>query len=210
MIKMYSIENIHDHGWMLPQILACRYRSFVERQSYVSYPLFDSMEHDEYDTPATVYLAWLDSAQNVRATVRLNPTDRPYMLKDKFSHMIQFEPAPQSSRVLEGSRICIDKSLPPDQRTRAKNALVLGFYEYGLHYGVDTIIGLMQTLVMRRVYGSSGCEPSPMGETQVIGDQRCLAAKMTISEQKLKEVRLKLGIRAPVISNLAREQRIAA
>jgi len=160
------------------------------------------MEHDEYDTPATAYLAWLDPAGKVRGTARLNPTDRPFMLRDKFPFMVEFEPMPNSPHILEGSRICIDNDLPSALRMQIKNELVLGYYEYGLATGAHTIIGMMQTLIMRRVYGSSGCGPSPLGREQDIGGQRCLAAKMSVTNSMYEKVKMKLGNRNPVIGNL--------
>ena len=61
-----------------------RYRQFKERQSY-EVPVYNGMEYDRYDTLATVHLVWLDEAKIVRGCSRLNPTDRPYMLKDLWS-----------------------------------------------------------------------------------------------------------------------------
>jgi len=166
------------------------------------YPVGTGMEHDEYDTPATAYLAWTNATGRVCGTARLNPTDRPYMLRDKFPHMIEYEPLPHSIQILEGSRICIDNDLPSDLRVQIKNELVLAYYEYALAEGAHTIIGLMQTLIMRRVYGSSGCCPVKLGSEQMLGDQRCVAAKMSITPDMYEQVKKKLGVQKPVIGNL--------
>ncbi|MFA4995365.1 MAG: acyl-homoserine-lactone synthase [Bdellovibrionales bacterium] len=202
MISILSLKNINTHGGLLPGILSCRYRNFVARQNYMHYPVGTEMEHDEYDTPATVYFAWVNSTGRVCGTARLNPTDRPYMLRDKFPFMVEFEKLPDSKYVLEGSRICIDNDLPISLRTQIKKELVLAYYEYGLSMGAHTIIGLMQTLIMRRVYGSSGCCPVSLGREQDIGDQKCVAAKMSITSPMYERVKMKLSVRQPVVGNL--------
>ncbi len=170
------------------------------------YPIGSGMEHDEYDTPATAYFAWISPAGKVCGTARLNPTDRPYMLRDKFPFMVEFEPLPNSPLILEGSRICIDNDLPGTLRMRIKNELVLAYYEYAFAHGAHTVIGLMQTLIMRRVYGSAGCRPQALGREQMIGDQRCVASKMAIAPDLYEQVKTKLGISHPVIGNLSQAQ----
>ena len=81
MLYAVNIENAHHFGDALPQIFRLRYRQFKERQNY-AVPVFKDMEYDSYDTPATVYLVWLDRDNRVCGTSRLNSTDRPHMLGD--------------------------------------------------------------------------------------------------------------------------------
>jgi acyl homoserine lactone synthase len=200
MLHVYSLASIDQSGWLLPAVLECRYRNFAERQDYLCYMINDCMEHDEYDTPATVYFAWVDARRQVRGTVRINPTDRPYMLRDKFPEMITYERMPASPSVWEGSRICIDRDLGPALRQRIKSELVLAYYEYGLTHGITAVIGLMQTYIMRRVYVSSGCQPERLGDIREIGRQKCLAAKMAITPKRLVEVRSRLGLFSPVLA----------
>jgi hypothetical protein len=111
MLYAINIENAHRHGDVMPQLLRLRYRQFKERQNY-EVRVYNNMEFDQYDTPETVYLVWLDEQRQVGGTSRLNSTCGPYMLKDIWADMIEGHELPYSSDVWEGTRICIDKALP--------------------------------------------------------------------------------------------------
>ncbi|MEJ0062469.1 MAG: acyl-homoserine-lactone synthase [Alphaproteobacteria bacterium] len=119
MLYAINIENAHEYGDVLSQLHKLRYRQFKDRQSY-DVPVYKDMEYDQYDTLATVYLVWLDEHRIVRGCSRLNPTDRPYMLRDLWPHMVE-EELPSSPSIWEGTRICIDKN--PDRRIARKNKM---------------------------------------------------------------------------------------
>src|SRR5437764_515644 len=106
MLHAINIENAHEYGSVLPQLHRLRYRQFKERQSY-DVPVYNGMEYDQYDNLATVYLVLTDAHGVVRGCSRLNPTDRPYMLKDLWPHMAD-RPLPCSPLICEGTRICIE------------------------------------------------------------------------------------------------------
>lgn len=203
MLYAVNIENAHKFGDVLPQLYRLRYRQFKERQNY-QVPVFKDMEYDQYDTPATTYLVWLDDSGNVCGTSRLNPTDRPYMLKDIWPHMVEGTELPNSYDVWEGTRICIDKGLPGVMRERIKWEIVLGYLEFGLANGIKKYVGIMQNFIWLRVFVQSGWGAEYLGPDHIIDGIKTRAGQVIVSEDALERVRYKTGIHEPVLGNVGK------
>lgn len=199
MLYAVNIENAHEFGDVLPQLYRLRYRQFRERQSY-EVPVYKDMEYDQYDTLATVNLVWLDEQGTLRGCSRLNPTDRPYMLRDLWPHMSD-QPLPCSPNVWEGTRICIDKDMPGEMRERIKWEIVLGYLEFGLANGIDRYIGVMLNFIWRRVFIQSGWGAEYLGEDRLIDGIKTRAGQVFVSPEALQRVRATTGIATPVLGN---------
>lgn len=171
MLYAINIENAHRHGDVMPQLLRLRYRQFKERQNY-EVRVYKDMEYDQYDTPETVYLVWLDEHHQVCGTSRLNPTCSPYMLKELWADMIDGHELPSSRDVWEGTRICIDKALPGARRERIKWEIVLGYLEFGLAHGVAKYVGIMQNFIWTRVFIQSGWGADYLGPEKLIDGKK--------------------------------------
>ncbi len=198
MLCAITIENAHEYGDVLPQLYRLRFKQFVERQGY-DVSVFKGMEYDRYDTPATTYLVWLDALRMVKGCSRLNPTNRPYMLKDLWPDMVQHGTLPSSPTIWEGTRICIDKSEPGPVRERIKWELVLGYLEYGLAQGIGSYIGIMQTFIWHRVFIQSGWGADYLGDECLIDGLKTRAGQVHVSEDALQRVRTTTGIHQPVL-----------
>lgn len=188
MLYAINIENAHEYGDALAQLYKLRFRQFKARQSY-DVPAYKDMEYDQYDTLATVNLVWIDEDGLVRGCSRLNPTDRPYMLKDLWPEMAD-DTLPEASTIWEGTRICIDKSLPGALRERVKREIVMGYMEFGLANGIDKYIGVMMNFIWRRVFIQSGWEPTYLGGERLIDGLKTRAGMIQVSpkiHQILKE-----------------------
>jgi acyl homoserine lactone synthase len=199
MLYAINIENAHEYGSVLAQLHRLRYRQFRERQSY-DVPVYKDMEYDQYDTIATVHLVWLDNHGIVRGCSRLNPTDRPYMLRDIWPFMVK-EDLPESPRVWEGSRICIEKDLSGELRERIKWEIVLGYLEFGLKNGIEKYIGVMQNFIWRRVFMQSGWGAEFLGEEQIIDGIKTRAGQVIVSSEALERVRQSTDIFECVLQN---------
>ena len=57
MISCISCENVHEFGLAFHSQFRLRYGGFVERQQY-DVSVYDGMEFDRYDTPASRYLVY--------------------------------------------------------------------------------------------------------------------------------------------------------
>ena len=200
MIECITCETSHLFDDALASQYRLRYRSFLERQNYDTFS-FRGMEYDRYDTPASTYLVWRDDQRVVRGASRLNPTDRPYMLKDLWPDMVSKQDLPSSISVWEGTRFCVDKDLASAAlRREIISEIVCGYLEYGLSEGIDLIVGVMPTLIWRSVFVKSGWQVDYLGEEKVLADgSRVIAGELSVSVENLEKVRQKTGITGSIL-----------
>ena len=110
-------------------------------------------------------------------------------------------PIPKSPRVWEGSRFCIDQTLPPQTRKRIANKIVVAYLETGLRYGIEGIVGLMYPAYWRSLFTSAGWDIKYMGETTLLDDgNKARAAWLPVSESVLARVRRSTGIRETIVN----------
>ena len=130
-----SFANIHNHGELFANILRARRESFIVRNNW-DLPQTMGMEYDQYDTPASRWLAVHDSDGRVLAGVRLTPTTArcgiySYMIRDaQQGHLetipqdLLFEEAPVDGHTWEVTRGFITQDLPAALRQRVRVKLV--------------------------------------------------------------------------------------
>lgn len=114
MIEAFSLSTAHLFQDALASQARLRYRVFVEQRG-LPHRYHEDLEFDEFDTPAAVYLVWRDDRNIVRGLIRLLRTDRPYMLKSYWPHLVR-EALPQSADIWEITRVCVDKTVAPEIR----------------------------------------------------------------------------------------------
>jgi N-acyl-L-homoserine lactone synthetase len=199
MIYCVNHKTIHYFGEALISQFRLRYQSLIDAQ-YWNLSRFQGMEYDQYDTPATTYLVWQDNEGVVRGSVRLVPTDRPYMIKEIWPDLIETVPLPQSLSVWEATRFCIDKSVPYEQRQRIKHELVLAFVEFGLRNDIREMVGTMPPKLWDSVFVKSGWDITYLGKVKDLGkDGLIIAGLMPVSLEVLEKVRKTTGIQHPVL-----------
>ena len=209
MIYCVNHKTVHCFGKAFISQFHLRYQSLVDAQ-YWNLSRFQGMEYDQYDTPAATYLVWQDSEGVARGSVRLVPTDRPYMIKEIWPDLIENSPLPQSLSVWEATRFCIDRSLPYEQRQRIKHELVLAFVEFGLKNDIREMVGTMPPKLWDSVFVKSGWDITYLGKEKDIGkDGIIIAGLMPISLEVLEKVRKTTGIQHPVLLMAPENQNIA-
>ncbi len=112
MISCISCENIHEFGPAFHSQFRLRHGGFVERQQY-DVSVYDGMEFDRYDTPASRYLVYHTDEGQALGVSRLTPTVLSCMLKDLWPDLVADKSLLQSEAVWEGTRYCVDKDAPP-------------------------------------------------------------------------------------------------
>ena len=201
MIEFVTVENVNQFsGNALAAQHRLRYQSIIERQEW-DVPNYGEMEFDQYDNPAAKYLVYRDKDHVARGVSRFYPTTLPYMLEQLFSHFVTGRDIPKSPRVWEGSRFCIDQTLPPRTRKRIAQEIVVGYLETGLRHGVEGIVGLMYPAYWRSLFTSAGWELAYMGETTLLDDgNKARAAWLPVSEAVLARVRRTTGIHETIVN----------
>jgi acyl homoserine lactone synthase len=198
MIDCVNVATAHLFGDALAAQHRLRYRVFIERQEW-DVPHWQGLEYDQYDTPAAHYLIYRDEAGEARGVSRMSPTDRPYMLKDVWPDMVEAEELPSSSLVWEGTRIGIDRDLSPADRRRILGQLVCAYAEFGLSEGIEWIIGVMPTLIIRSLFQRSGWHVEMLGEPRVLGGDKVRAGKLRVDEETLHRARAYFGVEGPIL-----------
>lgn len=201
MIDCVTLSTVHQFdGNPLYEHHRLRYRSIIERQGW-NVPTVRDMEYDQYDNPAAYYLVWRDAAGVARGTSRLYPTDRPYMLQEVFAGLVTRAPLPASPSVWEGSRFCVDASLPPAERKRIIQELVVGYLEFAQAFGVREIVGVMYPIYWRNIFVQAGWDVTWIGEPQKSEEGHTIVAgSLPIAQSTLATVRHRTGFNAPVLS----------
>ncbi len=195
MIKAISHLNLSDCGQLYLGQFKLRYQEFIERQGY-NVKTLHSMEFDEYDTLASVYLVYTENGHDVLGVSRLTPTDKGCMLADHWPELVEDPSLLNAPDIWEGTRFCIDKHLPADKRLAILRQLSLSYIEFGLANNISRIIGLMPTLILRSVFERSGVTLERLGPVQQIGAHaRIQAASITINALQLHQVQLKTGLK---------------
>lgn len=202
MIDCIEFETAHLFGDALPALHRLRHRVFVERQGW-ELPVYHGMEYDQYDTPASVYLLWRDGDGIARGVARLNPTDRPYMMRDLFPHFVEAVPLPNSPEVWEGTRFGVDRTLPPRLRRRVIVELLCACLEFGLQEGILQYLVLMPMFVLNRTFPRAGCAVHLVGRSRLINRDRVGAALCDVSAYMLAKVQATAGIEGPVLRTAA-------
>ena len=130
-----SFANLHNYGELFANILRARKESFIERNNW-DLPEAMGMEYDQYDTPASRWVAVHDNLGTVYAGVRLTPTIAQcgiysYMIRDAQNGLLRTIPrncldfrAPMHPNVWEASRVFVAQSTPANMRRQVHTKLV--------------------------------------------------------------------------------------
>ncbi|BEV12049.1 GNAT family N-acetyltransferase [Asticcacaulis sp. DW145] len=195
MLKLISYKDISTHSDLFFSQFQLRHREFIERQSYAVKSI-DGMEFDEYDSLAAQYLVFTEDGRTVLGCSRLTPIDLGCMLADHFPDLVEDKSIFTAPRVWEGTRFCIDSRLPSEMRRLICQSLAVGYIEFGLAHGVDQIIGLMPTLILRSVFERAGLTLHRLGSPRAIGTHaRIQAAAIPIRSWQRDRVYEATGLR---------------
>src|SRR5262249_40048589 len=181
-----------------------RHASFVERQRY-DVSVYDGMEFDQYDTPASRYLVYHTNEGRALGVSRLAPTVLSCMLADLWPHLVEDKTLLRSPTVWEGTRYCVDKDVAPDLRRHIVHEMACVYLEFGLRLGLKKIIGLMPTYIYRSVFERPGIEMEHLGPVEAIGRHKCRAVAIPVTAQQLANVRGRTRI-ADAVLRFARHE----
>jgi acyl homoserine lactone synthase len=194
MIKVITYKDIRANYRLFIGQFRLRHREFLERQKYNARSI-DGLEFDAYDTIASVYLVYSDDGRKVLGLSRLTPIQYGCMLADHFPDLVDDKAIFKSEQtVWEGTRFVIDRQLAPVKRQQICHELVAGYLEFGLAHGIDQIIGLMPTIILRSVFERSGVSLERLGNACKVGEHaRVQAASIAVSQAQLDRVRAVAG-----------------
>jgi len=167
-----SFDNMHQHGALFANLLRARKESFITRNNW-DLPQADGMEFDQYDTPASRWIAVHDLGE-VLAGIRLTPTIAKcgiytYMIRDAQRGLLEnipsnllFDPAPVAPHIWESSRVFVSQSVPARQRMRVQASLMAEMMAAARTLGATQVLGLVPS-VWSRWIARLDLDASPAG-----------------------------------------------
>ncbi|MGR3713687.1 MAG: acyl-homoserine-lactone synthase [Shimia sp.] len=190
LVTTLSFENMHQHGALMVNLLKARKQSFIIQNNW-DLPEAEGMEYDQYDTPASRWIA-VHEDEKILAGIRLTPTTAKcgmysYMIRDAQngmldsipSNLLDFE-APVDPDIWESSRVFVSHLVPAEQRTRVQAQLMMQLIETSRALEAKQVLGLVPA-VWSRWIGRLGLVAEPAGPVMVIDGARVQVARMDLS-----------------------------
>jgi len=154
-----SFNNMHNHGELLANLLRARRQSFIVQNNW-DLPEADGMEFDQYDTPASRWIA-VHEFGKVLAGIRLTPTTAKcgiytYMIRDAQKGLLESIPsdllyfdAPVAAHIWESSRVFVARDVPAKQRMRVQANMMGEMISAARTLGATQILGLVPAVWSR-------------------------------------------------------------
>lgn len=154
-----SFENMHNHGELFANLFRARKQSFIVRNNW-DLPEANGMEYDQYDTPASRWIAVHEFGE-VLAGIRLTPTTArcgiyTYMIRDAQKGLLDSIPqdllyseAPVAPYIWESSRVFVSQNVPSNMRMRVQANLMGEMISAARTLGATQILGLVPAVWSR-------------------------------------------------------------
>lgn len=197
MIHAVSLANQHLYGRQLDQMFRMRHAFYIEGHGWSGLTSHDGRETDEFDDDHAVYLMSIDPFGDVAASVRLNPTTQPTLLK-KFADWSD-EKLPELESVWDISRWI---AAPQHRRTtnprwpsNHQRELMVGILEFCVSRGLTHLTMLAEHRLAERI-GSYGWPLRFLGAPREYegGKGTAVAAEIEVGHHVLALTRAKTGV----------------
>jgi len=189
-VTTLSYTNLHNHGELFANMFRARHRTFIVQNKW-DLPQADGMEFDQYDTPASRWVAVHKNGE-VMAGVRLTPTTHrcgiySYMIRDAQLGLLDsipdnllFEQAPVNEHIWESSRVFVSDQVQAKMRLRVQMQLIHQMVVTAREMGATSVLGLIpenSPRLARRV----GLDCVPAGPVMDIGGMRSVCVNINMA-----------------------------
>jgi N-acyl-L-homoserine lactone synthetase len=152
-VTTLSYDNLHKHGTLFANLFRARHRMFIQHHKW-DLPQANGMEFDQYDTPASRWVA-VHKNGDVLAGVRLTPTTHrcgiySYMIRDAQRGLLETIPtnvldfeAPVAATTWESSRVFVSDLVPAGERLRVQMQLIHEMVVSARSLGATTLLGII-------------------------------------------------------------------
>ncbi|MFM7336095.1 MAG: acyl-homoserine-lactone synthase [Tabrizicola sp.] len=189
-VTTLSYDNLHNHGELFANMFRARHRAFIQHNKW-DLPQSNGMEFDQYDTPASRWVAVHEDGE-VLAGIRLTPTTHKcgiytYMIRDAQrgllesipSNLLNFE-ALVSETIWESSRVFVSESVPAALRLRVQLQLRQEMVNAARDLGATSVLGLIPE-ASRRIGRRVGLECEPVGPILNFDGLDCVCVMINMS-----------------------------
>lgn len=197
MIHVVSLGNQHLYARQLDQMFRMRHTFYVEGHGWAGLTSRDGRETDEFDDEHAVYLMSVDPFGDMAASVRLNPTVQPTLLK-KFANWSD-EALPETEGVWDISRWIAApqhrRSTNPRWPSNHQRELMVGILEFCLSRGLTHLTMLAELRLAERIR-SYGWPLRFLGAPREYegGKGTAVAAEIEVGQHVLALTRAKTGV----------------
>ncbi len=148
-----SFANMHNHGELFANLLRARRQSFIVQNNW-DLPEALGMEFDQYDTPASRWMA-VHQYGRVLAGIRFTPTTArcgiySYMIRDAQRGLLDsipqnllYEEAPVADNIWESSRVFVAHDTPQNIRRIVHAHLFMEMTKAAREIGAASVLGLI-------------------------------------------------------------------
>jgi len=191
-VTTLSFQNLHKHGELFTNMLRARHETFIQQNKW-DLPEVDGMEYDQYDTPASRWIAVHDLGQ-VLAGVRLTPTTSrcgiyTYMIRDAQRGLLDtipdhllWEEAPVAPHIWESSRVFVSRNVPAKLRLRVQVNLIAEMVRSARELGATSVLGLIPEH-SPRLARRTGIDCQPAGPVLDIGGDRSVCVNINLANK---------------------------
>lgn len=191
-VTTLSYDNLHNYGELFANMFRARHRSFIEQNKW-DLPQANGMEFDQYDTPASRWVAVHENGQ-VLAGIRLTPTTHrcgiySYMIRDAQNGLLDsiptnllYEKAPIAENIWESSRVFVAESVPAKMRLRVQLQLRHEMVISARKLGATSVLGLIPEN-SRRLGRRVGLDCEPAGPIMDIGGVDCVCVAINMASK---------------------------
>jgi acyl-homoserine lactone synthase len=197
MIHAVSLANQHLYARQLDQMFRMRHAFYIEGHGWAGLTSMDGRETDAFDNDDAVYLMSLDPFGDVAASVRLNPTTGPTLLK-KFADWSD-EAIPELESVWDISRWIAApqhrRSTNPRWPSNHQRELMVGILEFCLTRGLTHLVMLAENRLAERI-ATYGWPLRYLGAPREYenGKGVAVAAEIEVGQHVLALTRAKTGV----------------
>ncbi len=202
MIHAVTLANQHLYARQLDRMFRMRHAFYIEGHGWSGLTSRNGRETDEFDDENAVYLMSLDPFGDVAASVRLNPTQGPTLLK-KFAGWSD-EKLPELESVWD-----ISRWIAAPQHRRAGNPrwpsnhqreLMIGILEFCLSRGLTHLTMLAEKRLAERI-AAYGWPLRYLGAPREYegGKGIAVAAEIEVGHHVLAHTRNKTGVLATML-----------
>ncbi|KGK78342.1 N-acyl-L-homoserine lactone synthetase [Thalassobacter stenotrophicus] len=189
-VTTLSFSNIHEHGALFSNVLRARHENFITRNQW-DLPQADGMEFDQYDTPASRWVAVHHNGQ-VMAGVRLTPTTHrcgiySYMIKDAQDGLLEtiptnllWETAPIGPHIWESSRVFVSRHVPARERMIVQMKLGCEMVNAAREVGATSLLGIVPD-ASRRLSRRFGIVCDPAGPIMDFDGVDCVCVNIALA-----------------------------
>lgn len=185
-----SFANMHNHGELFANLLRARRQSFIVQNNW-DLPEALGMEYDQYDTPASRWIA-VHHLGEILAGIRLTPTTArcgiyTYMIRDAQRGLLEsiptdllYEEAPVAENIWESSRVFVSHATPMNMRRRVHAHLIMEMTKSARELGATQVLGLIPANWPRWA-GRCGLDMVAAGPVMDIGgiENQCVSIDLT-------------------------------